>query len=493
MSVRAIARRAAARSVRALAPSAAPGRGTGAPRRRPKVLRYAFDVAETGFDPAQISDLYSRIAHAAHLRGAVQLRPPGAAGQDQAAHGGGMPEVSADFRTWTVKIRPGIFFADDPAFKGKQRELVAQDYVYSLKRFADPANKSPAVGQLRDRRHRRPERAAPSRRCDQRSRSTTTARSRACARSTATRCSSSWPSRARASSRPWPAATCSAPWRARSSSSTATQIEEHPVGTGPFRLGAVAAQLVHRARAQPRLPRGALRRRARRRRRRGPGAARALQGPARCRWSTGSRSRSSRRSSRAGCRSSTARPTSLERVPLRVHRRRRCPNGKVAPNLAKRGMQRLRGQVEPDGTLLLLQHGGPGRRRLHAGARSRCAARSASASTSQREIATRSTRPGASPAQAPLLPHTDRLRPGPSAARSASTTRRAPRRCSTCTATSTATATAGASCPTARRWCSSRDASPTSARASIDELWSKNIDAIGVRVRLRSSRSGPRT
>jgi ABC-type transport system substrate-binding protein len=54
-----------------------------------------------------------------------------------------MPTVSADFRVWTVKVRPGIYFADDPAFKGKKRELVAQDYVYSIKRFADPANKSP--------------------------------------------------------------------------------------------------------------------------------------------------------------------------------------------------------------------------------------------------------------------------------------------------------------------------------------------------------------
>jgi ABC-type oligopeptide transport system substrate-binding subunit len=26
----------------------------------PRVLRYAFQIAETGFDPAQISDLYSR-------------------------------------------------------------------------------------------------------------------------------------------------------------------------------------------------------------------------------------------------------------------------------------------------------------------------------------------------------------------------------------------------------------------------------------------------
>jgi hypothetical protein len=33
---------------------------------------------------------------------------------------------------------PGIFFADDPAFQGRPRELVAADYVYALKRFADP-------------------------------------------------------------------------------------------------------------------------------------------------------------------------------------------------------------------------------------------------------------------------------------------------------------------------------------------------------------------
>src|SRR5438045_1929817 len=55
-----------------------------------------------------------------------------------------MPEHSDDYRVWTVRIRPGIYFADDPAFKGRKRELVAQDYVYTFKRFADPANKSPA-------------------------------------------------------------------------------------------------------------------------------------------------------------------------------------------------------------------------------------------------------------------------------------------------------------------------------------------------------------
>ncbi|MDC8770059.1 ABC transporter substrate-binding protein [Roseateles albus] len=108
-----------------------------------KVLRYAFPIAETGFDPAQIDDLYSRTITAAifeslyrydHLARPVKLAPLVAAA---------MPEVASDFKTFTVRIKPGIYFAADPAFKGKQRELTAHDFVYSYKRFADPANKSP--------------------------------------------------------------------------------------------------------------------------------------------------------------------------------------------------------------------------------------------------------------------------------------------------------------------------------------------------------------
>ena len=61
-----------------------------------------------------------------------------------------------------------------------------------------------------------------------------------------------------------PTARSSARWRARWSSTTATASMEHPVGTGPFRLARVEAQLAHRARAQPELPRAALRRASRR-------------------------------------------------------------------------------------------------------------------------------------------------------------------------------------------------------------------------------------
>jgi ABC-type transport system substrate-binding protein len=108
-----------------------------------KLLRYAFRVAETGFDPVQISDLYSSIiiSHifdapltVDYLARPFKVRPNVTAG---------MPEVSADGKVWTLRIRPGIYFADDAAFRGKKRELTAQDYVYSIKRHWDPKNKSP--------------------------------------------------------------------------------------------------------------------------------------------------------------------------------------------------------------------------------------------------------------------------------------------------------------------------------------------------------------
>ena len=107
-----------------------------------KVLRYAIRIAETGFDPAQVSDLYSRTITAGifdaplrfdYLARPVRLKP---------ATAESLPEISADFKTLTFRIKPGIYFADDPAFKGRKRELTAADYIYSIKRHYDPVNKS---------------------------------------------------------------------------------------------------------------------------------------------------------------------------------------------------------------------------------------------------------------------------------------------------------------------------------------------------------------
>jgi oligopeptide transport system substrate-binding protein len=53
-----------------------------------------------------------------------------------------LPQLSPDRRTYTLKLRPGLLFAPHPAFGGKPRELVAEDFVYSWKRVADPAHSS---------------------------------------------------------------------------------------------------------------------------------------------------------------------------------------------------------------------------------------------------------------------------------------------------------------------------------------------------------------
>jgi ABC-type transport system substrate-binding protein len=114
----------------------------------PKVLRYAFPIAETGFDPAQISDLYSRVVTAAIVEAPLTFdylaRPFKLKPQTVEA----LPTISADFKRFTFRVKPGIYFADDPAFKGVKRELVAQDYVYSFKRHYDPVTKSPNLYRL---------------------------------------------------------------------------------------------------------------------------------------------------------------------------------------------------------------------------------------------------------------------------------------------------------------------------------------------------------
>jgi ABC-type transport system substrate-binding protein len=113
-----------------------------------KVLRYAFPIAETGFDPAQISDLYSRTVAAnifdAPLTYDFLARPAKVKPQTAV----GLPEISDDGKRFVFRIRAGIHFADDPAFKGVKRELTAADYVYSVKRHYDPKFKSPNLFQL---------------------------------------------------------------------------------------------------------------------------------------------------------------------------------------------------------------------------------------------------------------------------------------------------------------------------------------------------------
>jgi ABC-type transport system substrate-binding protein len=108
-----------------------------------KVLRVSFNAAETGFDPVRVSDNYSNIVNGAifetlltydYLARPAKLVP----GVAEA-----MPEVTEEGRTYTIRLRKGVMFTPDPAFKGKPRELTADDYIYTFKRFVDPKNRSP--------------------------------------------------------------------------------------------------------------------------------------------------------------------------------------------------------------------------------------------------------------------------------------------------------------------------------------------------------------
>ena len=106
-----------------------------------KVLRYALRSAETGFDPAQISDLYPTIT-AAMIEGLLEFDfgpalPPAPQHRRRPAR-----DERRRAHLHPQGLKPGIHFADDPAFKGQKRELTARDYVYSLKRHYDPRWKS---------------------------------------------------------------------------------------------------------------------------------------------------------------------------------------------------------------------------------------------------------------------------------------------------------------------------------------------------------------
>jgi|SRR5271169_581974 len=76
-----------------------------------KVLHVMMDGGEAGFDPQAASDGYSFTVISAifdqlyqyEYLGGSQIVPKVAAA---------MPEISSDGRTWTIRLKPKIFFAD---------------------------------------------------------------------------------------------------------------------------------------------------------------------------------------------------------------------------------------------------------------------------------------------------------------------------------------------------------------------------------------------
>jgi peptide/nickel transport system substrate-binding protein len=108
-----------------------------------KVLKIAFPIDISGLDPAGTQETYATLVEQKifdalyvwdYLARPYKFVPSVATG---------MPEISADGRVWTIRIRRGIYFADDPTFGSKKRELTAADFIYAWKRLVDPRVRSP--------------------------------------------------------------------------------------------------------------------------------------------------------------------------------------------------------------------------------------------------------------------------------------------------------------------------------------------------------------
>ncbi len=107
-----------------------------------KVIRTAFRSGESKLDPQAESDetsgtfndhIFDSLLEYEYLARPAKLR-----GRSAVA----LPEVNPQGTVYTLRVKPGIYFTPDAAFKGRRRELTAEDYVFSLKRLFDPRIKS---------------------------------------------------------------------------------------------------------------------------------------------------------------------------------------------------------------------------------------------------------------------------------------------------------------------------------------------------------------
>jgi len=104
-----------------------------------RVYRHSTNGSPTTLDPVQsataytnllVINLYDTLYSYRYLAQPYELRPNLAVA---------MPEVSDDGLTYTIRLRRGVRFIDDPAFDGGEgREVTAQDVIYSIKRHFDP-------------------------------------------------------------------------------------------------------------------------------------------------------------------------------------------------------------------------------------------------------------------------------------------------------------------------------------------------------------------
>lgn len=113
------------------------------PGEPPNTLHVFLTSAIKSMDPAQAQDeisnicvlnIYDQLYEYEYLTRPFKLKPCLAAA---------VPEVSQDNLTYTIRLKPGVRYVDDPCFpKGKGRVVTAHDVVFCFKRLMDSHTKS---------------------------------------------------------------------------------------------------------------------------------------------------------------------------------------------------------------------------------------------------------------------------------------------------------------------------------------------------------------
>jgi len=107
------------------------------------VYRHALDGAPSNLDPAQASNIYANFLAVNLYDTLYRYKYLARPYQLEANLAESLPQVSADGLIYTIRIKPGVHFIDDPAFpEGRGRAVRAEDFVYSIKRHFDPATRS---------------------------------------------------------------------------------------------------------------------------------------------------------------------------------------------------------------------------------------------------------------------------------------------------------------------------------------------------------------
>ena len=107
------------------------------------VYRHVEDGAPRSVDPLNIQNTYANSIVTAVYDTLFEYKYLKQPFELKANLASSMPQISDDGLVYTIKLLPGVHFADDPAFKGgKGREVTAKDFVYSIKRHFIKVNRS---------------------------------------------------------------------------------------------------------------------------------------------------------------------------------------------------------------------------------------------------------------------------------------------------------------------------------------------------------------